>query len=105
MIRGYIRVSTKRQERGTSLADQRAAAHVAGAVARLLAEDPSLTAAQLRELLTSSARDGGKPGFDVDYGWGVLDPDRSLELLEEQRAACMEPRAQTEIKRSLILAQ
>lgn len=64
-----------------------AAAHAAGAAARLLAADPSLTAARLRELLTASARDAGEPGFDADYGWGVLDPDGALELLEEQRAA------------------
>lgn len=60
-----------------------AAAHVTGAAARLLAADPTLTAADLRELLTSSARDAGAPGFDPDYGWGVLDPDGALELLKE----------------------
>ena len=60
-----------------------AAAHVTGAAARLLAADPTLTAADLRELLTASARDAGEPGFDPDYGWGVLDPDGALELLEE----------------------
>lgn len=60
-----------------------AAAHVTGAAARLLAADPTLTAADLRELLTASARDAGAPGFDPDYGWGVLDPDGALELLKE----------------------
>ena len=60
-----------------------AAGCVTGAAARLLARDPSLTAAQLRELLTASARDAGAPGFDPDYGWGILDPDAALRELEE----------------------
>lgn len=56
------------------------AAYVTGAAARLLAEDPSLTAADLRDLLTASARDLGEPGFDEASGWGALDLEAALKL-------------------------
>lgn len=61
-----------------------AAAYVTGAAARLLAEDPSLTAEDLRDLLKSSARDLGEPGFDEASGWGALDLEAALKLLEER---------------------
>lgn len=56
-------------------------AYVTGAAARLLAEAPTLTVAELRELLTSTARDIGPAGYDTDSGWGVLDLDAALAEL------------------------
>ncbi len=58
-------------------------AFVSGAAARLLTEDPSLTAPELRRLLTSTARDIGPEGYDIDSGWGVLDLDAALARLLE----------------------
>ena len=70
---------------GTSMSSP----HVAGAVAILRGLRPELTPAQIRLLLRLSARDAGTPGFDPDYGAGLLDlvrlvetplPDLRLEL-------------------------
>jgi titin len=47
--------------------------HVAGTVALLLGESSTLTVDQVRDLLYSTARDTGTPGFDSTYGWGNLD--------------------------------
>lgn len=59
---------------GTSMA----APHVSGAAALLLAHDPSLTAAQLRERLTGYAVDLGASGPDPLYGAGLLNVRNSL---------------------------
>ncbi|HST59466.1 MAG TPA: S8 family serine peptidase [Longimicrobium sp.] len=59
---------------GTSMA----APHVAGAAALLLAQDPSLTAAQLRERLMTYAVDLGAPGPDPIFGAGLLNVRNSL---------------------------
>ncbi|HYW13589.1 MAG TPA: S8 family serine peptidase [Longimicrobium sp.] len=59
---------------GTSMA----APHVAGAAALLLAQDPSLTAVQLRERLMTYAVDLGAPGPDPVFGAGLLNVRNSL---------------------------
>jgi serine protease len=55
-----------------------AAPHVSAAAALVLGSgvlglDPPT--AVLAQRLYSSARDLGAPGFDVRYGWGLLDAD------------------------------
>jgi hypothetical protein len=59
---------------GTSVA----AAHVSGIVALLLDHDPTLDAAAIREILTSSAKHHDPKGRDDQFGWGVVDPYRAL---------------------------
>jgi subtilisin family serine protease len=54
---------------GTSMA----APHVTGVAALVLAHNPGMTGAQLRERLTSTAIDMGPPGFDTRYGFGRVD--------------------------------
>ena len=54
---------------GTSMATP----HVTGAVALLLEANPSLSVAEVKTALTTSAVDLGPPGPDNDYGAGRLD--------------------------------
>ena len=55
------------------------AAYVTGAIADLLSDEPDLSRQQeelpqkLMELLKQRARDIGRPGWDPDSGWGVLE--------------------------------
>jgi hypothetical protein len=55
-----------------------ASPHVAGVAALILAQNPSLTAAQLRTRLTAYADDVGLPGRDTLYGAGILNARNSL---------------------------
>src|SRR5690606_25464298 len=54
---------------GTSMA----APHVTGALGLLLERFPYLTAAQVRDVMLTTATDLGAPGVDEVYGWGLLD--------------------------------
>jgi subtilisin family serine protease/LysM repeat protein len=59
---------------GTSMATP----HVTGVAALLLAQNPSLTAAQLRSRLTTWAVDAGAAGPDNLYGAGIVNARNSL---------------------------
>jgi subtilisin family serine protease len=60
---------------GTSMATP----HVAGLAALLWSANPSLTAAQVRYCITSTAVDLGEPGRDWYYGYGVIDAAEALK--------------------------
>lgn len=62
---------------GTSFA----APHVAGAMALLLSVNPQLTVDELEFVLTQSTVDLGTPGWDNDYGKGLLDVEAAFNLL------------------------
>jgi hypothetical protein len=49
-----------------------AAAFVTGAAALLFAAQPSITAAQVREVLQRTATDIGAPGRDTTFGYGLI---------------------------------
>lgn len=53
---------------GTSMA----CPHVAGLAGLILSMNPSLTAAEVRDLITSSADDLGPAGFDDEFGYGRI---------------------------------
>ena len=77
---------------GTSIAT----AHVSGVVALMLERDPSLTPAQVREILQTTARDLGSQGRDNAFGWGLVDPQRALQavmLRDAARSDCRPSRA------------
>jgi subtilisin family serine protease len=51
---------------------------VAGVAALMLSVDPSLTPQQVTDILTSTADDLGPPGWDADYGWGMVDAAKAV---------------------------
>ena len=59
---------------GTSLA----CPLVAGIAALMLSEDPSLTPAEITNLLTSTAKDLGSPGRDAEFGFGLADAEKAV---------------------------
>ncbi len=63
---------------GTSMASPM----VAGLAALILSADPSLTPAEVRQIIRDGAIDMGSAGFDRAYGWGRIDAIASLELVD-----------------------
>jgi subtilisin family serine protease len=67
---------------GTSVA----AAHVSGVAALLIERYPSVDAATVLEVLTSTARALSPNGRDDQYGWGLIDPAAALVELDSRMA-------------------
>lgn len=62
---------------GTSMATPQ----VSGIAALMLSLKPELTAAEIRQILETTAVDLGPPGFDVDFGWGAVDASAAIEYV------------------------
>lgn len=60
---------------GTSMAQP----HLSGVVLDVLSVYPQLTHDQLVAALAAGASDGGAPGFDAEYGHGIVDLPRTLD--------------------------
>jgi subtilisin family serine protease len=72
--------ATRIAKTGTSMS----APHVTGVVAQLLQQKKSLTAAQIRALLITSARRPGSQGpeaFDPEWGYGAVNAEEGLRLI------------------------
>ena len=67
-------------EHGTSMA----CPHAAAVAALILAVDPSLTPAQVETIMKSTAEDLGSGGFDIEFGFGLID---ALAALREAQGA------------------
>jgi subtilisin family serine protease len=50
-----------------------AAPYVSGVIALMLEVNPRLTSGQIERILTRTARDYGRRGFDTTFGWGEVD--------------------------------
>ncbi len=59
---------------GTSMASP----HVAGLAGLLFSQNQNRTAEQVANLITSTAKDLGAPGWDPIYGWGRIDAGKAL---------------------------
>lgn len=55
-----------------------AAPLVTGLIALMLERDPSASATDIIQRLISTATDLGEPGFDGEYGWGLVSPSKAL---------------------------
>jgi len=61
---------------GTSMATP----YVAGLAGMMMAANPNLSAAEVRECINASAVDAGAPGFDPVFGNGIIYPPQALQL-------------------------
>ncbi len=73
---------------GTSVA----AAEVSGIVALLLERNPKLTPADIRRILTTSAKRLGPGQRDNNFGSGLIDPLQALQLADPRTATRTPPR-------------
>jgi len=60
---------------GTSMA----AAHVSGVAALIIANGNATSPAEVRQALESTAEDKGTAGWDIIYGWGIVDAFAALQ--------------------------
>jgi subtilisin family serine protease len=74
---------------GTSVA----AAEVSGIVALLLERNPKLTPAEIRRILTMSAKRLGPGERDDNFGSGLIDPLQALQLADPRTATTTPPPA------------
>jgi len=65
------------RQTGTSMATP----HVSGVAALVWSARPSLTAAQVRQILQDSAKDLGTPGRDTTFGYGLVQAKAALDRL------------------------
>jgi subtilisin family serine protease len=55
-----------------------ASPHVAGVAALIRSLHPTYTPDQVRQAILTSAQDLGPPGWDPQYGWGLVDAYAAL---------------------------
>ncbi len=65
---------------GTSMA----AAHVSGVAALLIANGNATSPAEVRQALEFTAEDKGAAGWDIRYGWGIVDAYAALQWVATQ---------------------
>lgn len=83
---------------GTSFA----APQVAGAAALVWSIAPVLTNTEIRDLLINSAEDKGVPGKDDEYGYGILNTEKAVELAKAKLNASTQNTNQIEIEKWII---
>jgi serine protease len=58
------------------------APHVSGVAALVLSADASLSNDEVREILDDTAENLGNPGFDIQFGWGIVDAEAAVDCAE-----------------------
>ncbi|WP_433651967.1 type VII secretion-associated serine protease mycosin [Micromonospora zamorensis] len=82
-----------------------ATALVSGAVALVKSKYPNLNSYDLFKRMVETTRDAGKPGKDVDYGWGQLDLQQALTGEPDGRASRSQAAREPEIDPTLARAR
>lgn len=62
---------------GTSFASP----YTAGVAALLLSVNPAMTASEVEQAIQDGATDLGSPGYDTDYGWGIVNARATLSRI------------------------
>lgn len=65
--------------------------YVAGVAALLLAQSPSLSPNQIEAALEGGAADQGPAGWDNTYGWGLVQADKSMQLVVSGQIPALQP--------------
>jgi serine protease len=68
---------------GTSMATPQ----VAGVAALVVSIAPQMNGAAVKDLLQKTATDLGPPGFDNDYGWGIVNAEAAIAALAPPQGA------------------
>ena len=79
--------STYQLTTGTSVAS----AEVSGIAALLLERDPKLTPDDIRKILTASARHPDSKERDDDYGFGLVDPSKAIQDVNDLKPVARQP--------------
>ncbi|MFD0782440.1 type VII secretion-associated serine protease mycosin [Micromonospora azadirachtae] len=82
-----------------------ATALVSGAVALVKSKYPDLSSFDLFKRMLETTRDAGKPGKDVDYGWGRLDLRQALTGEPDGRASRGQVSQEPEVDPTLARAR
>ena len=64
---------------GTSFASP----YSAGVAALILSQNPALTPAQVEDIMKCTSKDRGVVGYDLTYGWGIVNAENALLNLPE----------------------
>jgi len=78
---GYLRLA------GTSMA----APHASGALGLILANDPTLSIEEIRQVLRISAADKGAPGWDPQFGYGRIDVASAMTIAQPSECRILAP--------------
>lgn len=66
---------------------------VAGVAALVMSANPTLSPAQVQDVLKKSADDLGSPGWDSSYGWGRVNASRAISLATGSQQVDISPPA------------
>ena len=84
-----IRSSILNGQFGSKSGTSMACPHVSAAAAMLKSLDKSMMPAEVQNSITACAADSGNAGFDIYYGWGILDTSALADMYMQETSDCM----------------